>query len=346
VGAALMTAVTINVLADILTWREPRSGAGRWHKPWVYGLVVFLLAVAGALFDEQSVFMTVLLTGILGLWALLRRSAACAMVAGAAVASLGVVFAYYRWVYPRLYAFVNNTPANYDFQTSIPMWELKTFAIYRDAAGLLVDTARCVLGNVTPFQLSVATAILLAISFVARGEDVRLGTAAGRHASPANRPALANETTSLAKPADGWAILLFVVMLGSLWVLNVGMVLKHPPVLWEDVRIGYYWLPAATCIAFGVPWFVARVGQLVPAASPVGRRKVLTVTLVAMIGANLWTLPEHFHVLQTGSIASAFAKTKRLFVALAVPDPEQQQYEWPFSDPIYTLLSARRSRSE
>lgn len=335
IGAALSIALMINVLADLLThplqWRRKSLELAGWAA------ILFVLAIVGALFDEQSIALTLVVTVVLVGWSILRRNAACAAGAAGAAVGLGFTGAYYRWIFPKIYLSVNHVSMTYDFQTSVPNDVLTNGKIYWDSLELMLDTAGCLLGNLTRSQVIAGIVCVVGIWVVHSKNALR-----AREAGMGEISSTGTATGLLVKPADGWAVLLFLLALGALWVLNVGLVLKHPAVLWADVRIAYYWLPAATCIAFLVPWIVARIDLLFSPTVP-GRRATLAIgVLVLFVGSNLMALPDHLATLKSGHIAPDFAATKQLLPALKDPVKAREVYgREPVNDPIYMLLKNR-----
>lgn len=319
IGAALVVALMLNVMADLLS--QAPGWRGKTRKLAGYMAGMFALTSVGALFDEQSVAMTLACTVVLVGWSIVRRNAACAAGASGAALGLGFVVAYYRWIFPRVFASVNHSAMNYDFQTGVPKDVLTKSKIYWDSFELTLDTAGSVLGNMSRPQLVVAILVVLGVWFFRRKAPITITPGA------------------VVQPADRWAILLFVLTLGALWVLNVGMVLKHPPVVWPDVRTVYYWLPAATCFAFLVPWIVARLSLLLPTAAPARRTTWTIVTLAGFVAINLVTLPAHYETLKAGHLKGDFAFTKKYLPALRDPEAARATFgREPVNDPVYMLL--------
>lgn len=332
IGAALVVALMINVLADLLA--HPPGWRGQSRKLAAYAALMFFLTSVGGLFDEQSVAMTLVFLVLLVGWSIVRRNAVCAAAGGGVAIGLAFVFVYYRWIFPRVFASVNHTPMSYDFQTSVPKGVLTKSAIYSDSAELLLDTAGCLFGNLTRVQVSLGILLVLGIWFVRRRSRKGASTA---------QPVATN---AIAKAADGWTIFLFVAVLGSLWLLNVGLVLKHPPVVWPDVRTAYYWLPEATCLAFLVPWVVARVHQLLPTTTPSRRSFWTALVLVGCVASNVVKLPDHFAMLKSGHLAKEFASTKKFIAALRDPAVAVSTYgSEPVNDLIYVMLKNRHPRT-
>jgi hypothetical protein len=60
-----------------------------------------------------------------------------------------------------------------------------------------------------------------------------------------------------------------VLMLGALWAIYILMILRHPPLLWPDIRVVYYWIPTSVLVVLGLAWS-ARAMQ----TRPVGRQLV------------------------------------------------------------------------
>jgi hypothetical protein len=308
-GAALVCAFTINLVADLVSW-EPKLGfrdALKNQRVWGYCGLLFALTAIGALFDEQSVFLSVLAVGLLLAWAVLRRHAVSLLGASATMASLALVFIYYRWWFPKLYAHVNGIAIDYGYQTTLPPGPLRLGRLSLDALFLTVDTAAAVFGNVTRFQAYVVMIALVAIPLYLR--KLRIEVAA------------------------------FVLVMGAVCVMNVGMIVKHPAVVWPDVRVVYYWVPAATLSAFLLPWIAARVGHLVPRANA---PRFIIAVLALMLGANLYALPDHYTAVVSGHIAPDAAYTKRLLPALVDAEKAKAFIAAGGGDPTYPLLKKHR----
>jgi hypothetical protein len=94
-------------------------------------------------------------------------------------------------------------------------------------------------------------------------------------------------------------LFLAVTIVGLVTVMNAIMACRHPPLLWPDIRLAYYWLPVAAL------WFVLAAVILHEFQHAVTRalpRRILQTVLFILVAGNIAALPRHRAVMHAGHL--------------------------------------------
>ena len=120
----------------------------------------------------------------------------------------------------------------------------------------------------------------------------------------------------------------------ALWAMYAMMVLRHPPILWPDIRLVYYWLPtqvlAVIAVAFGLrTWASGRAGRQATAAA----------VLLALVLGNVTALPKHRRVFESGHLGNLFGPELEMRDALQHrDDPDYFVPSYLENNPAYRTL--------
>lgn len=277
-GLVIVLLETHRLLAN-----ERQGQGGRLWRPL---LLIMLGAGIMSFSDRQGVyFLLIVMAGTGVHWLLVRSRAAIAALTAVLVAELVAFF----WITPALIRKYWGYEPDFSFNR-MPWPELWAdagrFAI--DGGGLLADTMGNVLGGL-PAWLVVPLWLAMIV--------------------PVVRNDLRNETWRRGLPAS----LAMVLMLFALWAMYVLMILRHPPLLWPDIRVVYYWIPASVVIVLGLTWSARAL-----LSWPVGRPLVL-VGLGLLLAGNVFNLPRHKEVLASGSLRESIETSRAMREALMAP---------------------------
>jgi hypothetical protein len=95
--------------------------------------------------------------------------------------------------------------------------------------------------------------------------------------------------------------------------MNAIMILKHRPLLWPDVRLGYYIFPATCLLSMTIPLVLSQLGKMgIPAAF----NGLAVVLLFAAIVGNIYALPAHADLLRAGHLKEYYENSPKLLAAL------------------------------
>ncbi len=337
IGVTLMMVILLCELYKALT----RNGeeAGR-RKPAMLMLVFFLAAFAMTLFDMLGVLFAGVLTGycfILFLFKPDRTKAA--MLAGLGLALIAWAI-YFLWLGPAIMLAVTGQVADSSYLTQAPLQNLVPLMFWQIPV-LLLDMMENMLGNLTRFQA------LFGLILLGMGA-IWLGT--GSHKSLTDGP-LANKPytqkkakkESIGKRMNHWAVrneplFTLVVLIGGILVIYDFLVMRHPPILWPDVRVAYYIMPAAATLLFGIFMFLARPGLQNKILDPNLYPVIILFLLILLVG-NLVGVIGVRYVLENGSLKDYYKYTPRLLDALRHLDsPNYIPDRSIIVDPIYQLF--------
>jgi hypothetical protein len=237
-------------------WRGLRnndSGYARWT---LFAVVAF----AATICDRQGFYFMLVTAVCLAVLCVLRRTRAVVAALAASLAVVGLSTVYNHLIGPYLTFRLNGYWPDLTFQ-NLP-WQ-----VFRAAPGAyiwagvgeLLDTTRFMFGSfpevlVLPFLAAI-------VFFIAK-----------RH-------------------GPVWAGIAGLVLL-SLAAMNTLMTLRHPPLIWPDIRRVYYWLPETLLLAM-----VAGIG--LAARFPKSNIAVRCALAAALIG-NVIAIPGHLAVFAAG----------------------------------------------
>jgi hypothetical protein len=120
----------------------------------------------------------------------------------------------------------------------------------------------------------------------------------------------------------------------ALWTMYVLMILRHPPLLWPDTAVAYYWIPTGALVVLGLASLVSGWVDDRP-----GRKRLLAVALLGAVGGNLAALPRHSHVFASGHLHDSIVDTREIRYALMHRD-DPTYFESPdlLRNPAYIAL--------
>jgi hypothetical protein len=197
------------------------------------------------------------------------------------------------------------------------------------AFSLLLDSARFLLGNVSPSLALTAGGLFIALSIADVGSQRTAGGAAA--------PGIGGR---------GYALIV-VLVLFAMWFMLAGMLVRHPPIAWDDLRRVYYCLPTTTVLAFLVPGLVAPHFHRWTAGF--GQRRVslgVSVILLLILG-SLVALPQHKNVIWHGFAKRHHDHTPVLLEALTqLHDPTYVPAHQVTTDPLYRLIRETAARKK
>jgi hypothetical protein len=283
-------ALTLAVM--ILTtqlWRGLRANdSARWI---LFGLVAF----AATLCDRQGFFLVLVMAGLLAAFYVLRRTRGAAAASLAAFAAVGLSLVYNYALAPRLTLALNGYWPDFSYQ-HLPWQYLRAnpAGYVLAGLGLLLDTVSFTFGDFpAPLAIPLLAAIVIAI----------------------------------AKRQGRFCAAFAGVFLLCLVAMNALMTLRHPALLWEDVRRVYYWLPVTLLAVVLAAIALAGVFRR---ANPLAMR----LALAAALAANIAALPHHRAILRAGHSHErlAFSAALRRALVTGRPTPEAA------ADPIYQAL--------
>jgi len=254
--------------------------------------LTFALSLLMALLDRQGFFLSVAAGIVLllsSVFARTRRPAVSIRALFAAGGCAGAVLldmAYNDWIAPAAIQALNGYRPDTSYQ------ELPYLEIFWAPRFLL--SGLIALGEQGSFFLGNLGALVVLVLVLAGTLSIAFD----------RRPA------RLFAPAETGAIALTIL---ALWVvLYALMILRHPALLWEDVKRFYYGLPL---LAFLIFWATLALDR---AAALLGerRRRLLDLLLAGLIASNLAALPSHRRVLEEGHLKNSESSSRELLRVL------------------------------
>lgn len=246
----------------------------------------FGLSLGATLFDQQGVFMCGVAVVFLGFWFYRERNKNAPALASAFAAAIVAFMLYNYIVDPSITLSLESYWPDFKYQ-HLPWAELgeKPVAFAVSGLELYLDAVRFLLGNIPVWAAAV----------------IVLGLA-------------------------GWALPeglgLVVSQTVLIWALNVLMILRHPAMVWPDVRRGYYFLPVTTMFAMTLCLTLSRLKQRIKLPN-----WFLPVLLTAAIAGNIAALPRHNAIFRNGSLSASYKSTPILLDALR--NLKNPQYQAP-----------------
>ncbi|HEV2198354.1 MAG TPA: hypothetical protein VGR73_00925 [Bryobacteraceae bacterium] len=292
--------VTLALIVLIRQLHRGLTNVDTSGKRWLpFGIV----ALAATLCDPQGFFFVLLIASLLGIYVVVRKAPSAAAALVAAAAAVAISRAYNYALAPYLTLWLNGYWPDFSFQ-SLPWSQLLNGPLSYSLVGgsLLLDTTRFEFGDLPAlWPLLLLEAGILAIA-IFRG---RL-----------------------------WGVIATLAVLG-LVVLNTLMVLRHPPLVWADVRRAEYFTPGALVLS-------ALFGFALAAAAPRLHPVWMRVALACALLANIAQLPAHQAVLSSGSLKDQIPLSAALRRALLTGQPEPGIADHP----LYKALAPPENRRE
>lgn len=288
VGVALSVVILI-----ILAYRSfSLDQKANQSKKLFLWMGIFLSTAAGALFDEQGLYID----GLIFVGAIVLTIATWDekrfISLSAITASLIICLIYYFVIYPRLY---------YSINQEIPLQLYLKGISFNLQMGvenlvqgwlLFIDTIRFLYGNLTRFQVYVFLFPICITSSIAAGQETKDKNGVGRFFP---------------------FILLLWFILGA-WVMNATMVYQHPPLVWPDIRRVYYWFPIIAMVTTLLPILIRPL--FVYKHNHKNRFIMITIILLILIGGNIYAIPEINFILRTGHLRDSYTNSPEILEGL------------------------------
>lgn len=251
---------------------------------------VAALGAVAALCDEQGVFLLTLFLGFTAVACLAKpagKRAESACVAASIAAALALYSAYDLYLGPKIIAALGNDPAVRHYQNVNVAAALTDVPTLKEAWGLLMDAVGFQFGSLD--FITHATSGNRAAGFYPFSSLIALALFAGLAL-----PLLSRRGKPRAHvPVEAFPPAGALIAAAALVVMFAVMIQRHPPVLWESVRRGYYWIPCAVLIlvaaTFAAGYFSKARGTF-----------VLEASLLGLLALNVTELPAHRRFLETG----------------------------------------------
>lgn len=311
-GVALTGALLFFLLYKFFNAQKTEADKNSSIKYWA---AFFGIALAATLFDRQGVYFVAMAIFFVLFWNLIFPDKKNVSLLGALSASLAFSLLYNYWFAPLLTEYFNHYQPNFLYQ-QIPWHRL-----FNDPAGyflagtsLYIDTLRFMLGNI-PTEIVMAGIILTAVLIIRKFLKEK----------KSNIPISKSTFVSLG---------LLLTNMGLLIGLNTIMVLKHPPLLWLDVRRVYYWIPQTVILFMTLALYLSTLH-----IQTLLQKQLVAVLLVSALLGNVTALPQHKSYLLNGHLEKYYEFTPSLLDALA--NLENHQYQASvgvLQNPIYQFF--------
>ena len=310
--AKILTAAALVVLiVEIYRVRikSPASSAAQ-NLPFRYFISLAISAWVLCFSDRQGFFFLVIICLFLvSQWAI-KRNLKTRRIIQLLISILILELIYFFWIAPALTEHLFNYPRDLSFN-QIPLGELFVRPLYfaYQALSLLVGTCSLLLGNASHWIL--ALTLILALIF-ALTQDIKQRIWRDRI------------------PLSAF----IVITLIALWGMFMLMVLRHPPILWPDIRLVYYWIPTGALIALGTTIVMAEWTDGHPS-----RKIVFSALLLLLILGNINALPKHRQIVEDGHLHDYIVTTQEIRDGLMHPqDPSRAPLLDVKSAEIYRTL--------
>ena len=246
-------------------------------RAWVLGTQGFVFALILTFLDQQGVFMAGCCGVTLLFLRLFRKSPAPVVLGTAMIAAVLVHWFYGRYIGPVVIKKLTGFTVSFEYQ-KLPLKELfdKPFEFLWKGLTLTLDTFRWYLGNVTAV---VAFGLWIIMTVVFARIQINI---------PAERAAMYTPKRLLGIIFVGWVVLIIG--------MTMLMTLRHPPLVWADVRrFQYYWIPTTVLVMIVVAFFFHHLQHRFGI-----QRNALRVILLAFFLSNIFELPSHIEAMQKG----------------------------------------------
>lgn len=282
--AKVLTAMgAVVVVTEI--YRACRANPGQPEEPLPFWRGALIATGAGVMSfsDRQGFYFLLCAIGLMaGEWLLARTRVARGIVL-VLLGVLAVELVYFFWIAPALTKALWGYAPDFSFN-QLPLAELlaRPGEFSGQAARLVAQNVGFTLGQIPVWAV---------FTLLAAGATLALFRGARARTRPAHLP-----------PAAVMAALLL-----GLWVMYALMILRHPPLLWPDLQVVYYWIPGTTLVVIGMA--VASAGWV---AAHNGRRTALVLALLVLVGCNLAAIPGHRRVFEQGHLHESLRHTRAM----------------------------------
>ncbi|HEY3860423.1 MAG TPA: hypothetical protein VGO59_00935 [Verrucomicrobiae bacterium] len=285
IGVALALVVLYLLIFRVLRAPPEELNVPLSRRVW---LVCFGWAWAATLFDLQGVFMVGIIIAFLGFWFWGYREKTALELAGPFVAAAVMSVLYNHLIAPLLTLWINGYWPDFKYQ-HLPWTDLLSQpAKYMGGAlSIYLDAVRFLCGNIPAWGAALAMAVLA-------------GLALAR--SPRHR-----ERRGFFLAASGF----FLSQTVLIWVMLMGMYLRHEALVWTDVRRGYYPIPMDAMFAMTLLLLLWRI----QARWEAPKWYFAPLLGVALLG-NVAGLPQNRAIERSGTLAPYIQATPALLDAL------------------------------
>jgi len=289
-GVALTSAILFLLLHKFLSMDNSNPEKHISNTSW---LVLFAVAWASTLFDRQGFYFIGMIILLISFWHVAFPHRSNISLLGVFGATLTISVLYNLWFAPFLTEYFNHYQPNFSYQ-AMPWGSLISAPLTYIAAGafLYLDTLRFMFGNLPLEVATIGLTIVIAEVFRRLVKKRKVSKELSRF-----------------NVASIGLILMNVVLLVDLDTL---MVLRHPALLWPDVRRVYYWLPQAVILYMSLALCISNLKDLRGAYAHV----ILILLLLAIIG-NVISIPGHNAYLVDGHLKAYVEFAPKLLDALA-----------------------------
>jgi hypothetical protein len=311
-GAAILFLLVYKHFQITNTGNEPKY-------PKLLFASFFLVSLTITLFDRQGYFIVGSAIVFILFWeAIYHRKINLLPLFAVGTCLLASTF-YNIILAPWLTYILNQYHPNFAYQ-QLPLDRIIREPLNYIAAGasIYIDTIRFMIGNIPPETVVIA---LILLTFIVINKFIQDKKQNG-HISISTMISINLIITNI------------FILIG----LNALMVLRHPPLVWEDVRRVYYWIPEATIllmtIILGLSFTINRIKPI---------NDIITALLLLAVIGNLYALPMHKSHLLNGHLKEYYISAPDLLNGLRnvknhqyLPTPETIKnpiYQWFVNSP-------------
>jgi hypothetical protein len=254
-----------------------------------------------ALADEQGRFILLAAFAYFAVRSLIcRRRVEITLTAILALALAGALV-YNYLVGPWLIKGITNYEVSFKFQ-QLPWSNYNPLRLWQ-GFGLLNDTLRFFLGNLTPVQAAALLAFFAWLFYQAPARASLAGT-------------VATKTTTW-KDQAAWGIP-WVAFLACITIMFSIMLIRFDMILQDDIRRIYYWTPTLV----GLLLFTACAGRLMLQQHGLNPTTLWIIMGLALI-ANICELPRHERYIRAGYLKDEYARAPAIRESLRrINDPD------------------------
>lgn len=313
IGVALLTAILFRNIYKI----TKNSTAGSDLKTprkfwWLYFLAIFAMT----LLDEQGVYLNITILVFLGIWWIFIHCKDIFIMLVISTASLVFHFLYRFLIAPELTLLLNGYWPFLTYQQLPQNASIYNFTHYLSNGLLLyLDTFRYLIGGM-PQPIGLVVLLLLVIFPI-----IYLYTQQNLSADYRKFFSLALIELLIAN--------FFLVIL-----MNSGMAAMHPPLMWPDSGLVYYWLPTDVLL---VMTLLILTSVFNSSHFP---QWLLTLAMYAAIIGNIIALPGHRTTILQGDMKSYYQSSPALLSAIKnISASQETQNPAVLSNPVFQFFS-------
>jgi hypothetical protein len=284
-------------------------------------IAIFLVSLLATLLDRQGFFMIGAAVLFILFWQVEFPGRQNFLPLVALGISLAFSMVYNVFLAPWLTYSLNHYQPNFSYQ-QIP-WE----RFFRDplsyiieGTSLYIDTVRFALGNIPP-EIVVIGLIFLIIAV-------------------SNKYLRERKQNGRAEKSTGTGIGLILTNVFLLIALNSLMILRHPPLVWNDVRRVYYWIPEIAMLFMA---FALGLSALLNQTN-IRSNLIMVLLFLAVIG-NVYALPSHKSYLLNGHLKAYYESAPALLEGLKnITNEQYHPTPETLANPIYQWFADSSSK--